>query len=130
MVREHIPKAFNRTERVADLIQQELSTLIRRECDEPSLRFVTIMSVTVSPDLSHAKIYITLLNDDDSQVVHTAMTTLKKSAKHLRYLLAKVIKMRVTPELKFFYDDSLKRGYELTTLINNAIAADEEQHKP
>jgi len=107
-----------RPQKVADLIQRELSDLLRREVRDPRVGMVTITSVDVSPDLSHAKVFFTLLDKE-----HLQETTkgLQRAASFLRSQLSKRISMYTTPALRFAYDESVERGDRLSRLIDSVI---------
>ncbi len=122
-----MPKEYSRTQRVADLIQHELAAIMQREIEDPSLSLVTITAVTVSPDLSIAKILVTQLNK--KQTTEQLIQKLNKLAGFLRYKLAHVIKLRSMPQLKFFYDVSLEKSIHLTSLIDEAVAEDKRKHE-
>ena len=64
-----MPKEFSRTRRVGEQIQRELAQLIREEIKDPRVGMVTINAVDVSRDFSHAKVYITSLEDRDHQAI-------------------------------------------------------------
>ena len=78
---------------------------------------VTLTSVDVSPDLSHAKVFFTILEKQD---LAKTMEGLKRSAGFLRAQLAKRIKLYTTPEIRFVYDESVERGDRLSRLIDAA----------
>lgn len=112
---------FKRTDRIAETIMRELAQIIQREMTEPNLpKFITISAVKVSKDLSHAKVYFTVLNADP---VDTAIA-LNMAAGYLRMLLAKAIKLRVMPQLHFVYDESIEYGKNLSNLINKVNPSD------
>ncbi len=106
-----------RPRKVADLIQRELSDLLRRELRDPRVGMVTITSVDVSPDLSHAKVFFTLL---EGKEIETTTKGLQRAAGYLRSQLAHRIKLYTTPELRFVYDESVERGDRLSQLIDDA----------
>ena len=110
-------RSSGRPRKLGDLIQRELSELIAREMRDPRVGMLTITSVDVSPDLSHAKVFFTLL--DQKQLAET-LSGLKRSAGFLRSQLAKRIKLYTTPELRFEYDESVERGDRLSRLIDAA----------
>ena len=112
-------RGFDRTQRIADLIQKALAQLLLQEMDE-KLRLVTVLSVTVSKDLSYAKVYVSVLLDDDKEIKNI-VTNLNRSAKSIRYHLARMVELRVMPELKFVYDESTARGFRISSLIEDAI---------
>jgi len=107
-----------RPQKVADLIQRELSELIRLEVRDPRVGMLTITSVDVSPDLSHAKVFITLLQKEK---VEDTLLGLQRAAGFLRSQLAHRMKMYTTPELRFVYDESVERGDHLSRLIDSVI---------
>lgn len=78
---------------------------------------LTITSVDVSPDLSHAKVFFTLLEKKD---LSKTQEGLSRSAGFLRSQLARRIKLYTTPELRFVYDESVERGDHLSRLIDAA----------
>ena len=112
-------KGYKRTQRIADLIQTALAEILQREEKELRLgSMVTVTSVDVAHDLSFAKVYVSVLLDEKAK---ETITTLNQSAKYLRYSLAQAVLLRVTPELKFIYDDSAVRGSRISSLINDAL---------
>ncbi|GHC34762.1 30S ribosome-binding factor RbfA [Aidingimonas halophila] len=121
-------REFKRTDRVADQLQKELAVLIQREVKDPRLGMVTISGVTVSRDLGYADIYITLLGENDVERVEENIGVLKRARGFLRSQIARRIKLRHVPELRFHYDESIVRGEELSSLIDEAVASDKTRH--
>ena len=117
-------KEYSRTQRVADQIQKELAQLIQLEMKDPRLGMVTVSVVEVSRDMSFADVYVSFLGVDDQQKIDQSLKVLSQAAGFLRSQLAKAIKLRFTPQLRFFYDNSLRRGAYLSSLIDEAIAKD------
>lgn len=117
-----MPKEFNRTRRVSELIQRELAQLIQQEINDPRLGMVTVSAVKVSRELSTAKVYITLLGNTDQR--QTTLDVLNHAAGFLRRELGHRLRLRLTPALHFVYDESVSRGVELNELINEAVASD------
>ena len=111
-------KKSGRPQKLGDLIQRELSDLVQRELRDPRVGMITITSVDVSPDLSHAKVFYTTL---DPAHVQEAAQGLKRAAGFLRSQLAKRLKLYTTPELRFAYDESVERGDRLSRLIDAAL---------
>ena len=117
-------KEYSRTQRVADQIQKELAQLIQLEMKDPRLGMVTVSVVEVSRDMSFADVYVSFLGVDDQQKIDQSLKVLSQAAGFLRSQLARAIKLRFTPQLRFFYDNSLRRGAYLSSLIDEAIAKD------
>jgi ribosome-binding factor A len=113
-----VKKKSGRPQKLGDLIQRELSDLVQRELRDPRVGMITITSVDVSPDLSHAKVFFTVLQKEH---LEDASTGLRRAAGFLRSQLAKRIKLYTTPELRFVYDESVERGDRLSRLIDSAL---------
>jgi ribosome-binding factor A len=113
-------RRFDRTARVADLIQKALATILSQDMSDSRFGLVTITSVTVSKDLSYAKVYVSVLIDDESKIKEV-VKALNRSAKALRFSLAKEVKLRIMPELKFVFDDATAHGFHISSLIDAAL---------
>lgn len=112
---------FSRSERVAEQVRRDLAVLIRERVKDPRVGMVTILDVELSKDLAHAKVWFDVLQEDTAQDAEDA---LNHAAGYLRRELGRGLKLRVTPNLKFFYDDTQTRGNELSALIDKAVASD------
>ena len=117
-------REFKRTDRVADQLQKELAVLIQREIKDPRLGMVTVSGVEVSRDLGYADVHVTLLGEDTPEQIKENLKVLKQAAGFLRSQIAKRIKLRHVPELRFHYDESVVRGQRLSSLIQDAVASD------
>lgn len=122
-----MPREFKRTDRIADQMQRELSVLIQMEVKDPRLGMVTLSGVKVSPDLSYADVYFTCLKPDvpdEAAYRLEARNILRQAAGFLRSELARLIRLRTMPQLRFHYDESLERSRHLSNLISQARQAD------
>ena len=117
-------REFKRTDRVADQLQKELAVLIQREVKDPRLGMVTVSWVEVSRDLGYADVHITLLGEQDPERIKENLKVLKRAGGFLRSQVARRIKLRHVPELRFHYDESVVRGQHLSSLIEEAVASD------
>ena len=117
---------FSRTQRVGGQLQRELAQIIQQELRDPRLGLVTISAVEMSKDMTHAKVFITLMNPD--QDVNATLKVLKKASGFLRHALGKRILLRVLPELHFVYDSSLDEGMRISALLDE-VAAEREDHE-
>lgn len=95
----------SRPERVADQIRGELASLLAREVHDPGIGFVTLTRVQISPDLSTARVWYTVLGDDQTRA--KSMKALDRAAPFLRRQIGARLRLRRTPELRFIYDDSI-----------------------
>jgi len=118
---------YKRTDRIGDEIQKELSVLIQREMKDPRIGMVTIPAVEVSRDLAHAVVFCTFLGiDEDKKSIAQALKVLDGAQGFLRTQLAKRIRIRTIPKLRFKYDESLTRGRQISSLIDEAVNRDKE----
>ena len=109
-------------ERLEATMQKELSIILRDEVKDPALRMCTVTSVTVTNDLSIAKVYISFMEHEKR-----GMDALERSKGFIRSKLAHVLKIRKCPELHFVVDDSLEYGNHIEELIRKIHKAEEEK---
>lgn len=117
-------KEYSRTQRIGDQMQRELAQMIPREVKDPRLGFVTITAIDVSRDVGHAKVFITLMGENDADKIKLNLDVLNDAAGYLRMLLGKSMKLRSVPQLHFHYDESISRGAHLSALIERAVSED------
>ena len=112
-------RGYDRTRRIADLIQQTLANSLLQEMSDERFQLVTITGVTVTKDLSSAKVYVSVLADDEEKISQT-VAALNRAAGALRFHLAREVALRVMPALKFIYDPSIAHGFHISQLIDTA----------
>lgn len=110
---------YGREERVGAELHRELAVLLRDEVRDPRLNQVTIQEVRVVRDLSHARVFFTLMDRDQAKATEKALA---KAAGFLRHRLGELVNMRTVPQLHFEYDHSLEHGLRLSSLIDKAVA--------
>lgn len=111
----------HRTEKVASSIRQWVAEIIREELSDPRIsRLTSVTRVEVAPDLSSAHLYFSTIGTAGEQ--RTSMAGLQHARKRIQVLVAKRLHTRLTPELIFHEDLSIKRGDETLRLINEAMA--------
>jgi ribosome-binding factor A len=113
-------KDFARTDRIAEQLRRELAELIRLEVKDPRVKKVTLTGVEVTNDHAHAKVFYTSLEGDSAQL----QQGLERASGFLRSQVAHAMKLRITPQLHFVYDESIERGAHLSQLIDQAVASD------
>ena len=122
----HSPRGYKRTDRIADQMQRDLAALVQRELKDPRLGMVTISGVKVSRDLAFADIYVTFMGvDDGEENIAQGLKVLTGASGFLRSSLAKGLKLRVIPNLRFHYDQTVVEGPRMSALINKARLSDE-----
>lgn len=120
-----MPKEFSRTRRVGEQMQRELAQLIQQEIHDPRLGMVTVSAVKVTRDLSLARVYITVLGEDADPA--QSLKVLSGASGFLRHELARRMVIRSVPELRFQFDESVVRGREISSLIDEALAEDRKK---
>lgn len=110
-----------RARKVGEQIQRELSEIMRRELRDPRVGMVTLTAVEMSPDCAHATVYFSCL---EAARAPQAQAGLERAAGFLRSQLARRIKLYVTPQLRFAYDESVARGARLAKLIDSVRTGD------
>ncbi len=107
--------------RINQEVMKELSTLIRTELKDPRIHPMTsIVAVEVAPDLKTAKIYVSVLGDEQAQ--KDTVKGLKSAAPFLRGKLAHTLNLRNTPQLFFTVDQSIEYGVHMSKLIDDVIS--------
>ncbi len=122
-----MPKDFKRSDRIGEMLQRKLALLIRTEVKDPRISgLLTITDVKVSPDFAYAKVFVTQLGSE-GQEMPEVIRYLNEAAPFLRKLIGKEVKLRIIPEIKFVYDDSIAYGNRLSALINDAISKENKE---
>ncbi len=119
-------KEFGRADRVSQQIQREIAMILQREIKDPRVGMVTVSDVELTRDLQHAKIFVTFfLNEEDD--VEAGVKVLNDASGYIRTLLGKAMKLRVVPEIRFFYDKTLVEGMRISNLVTNTIREDQRR---
>lgn len=116
-------RSSHRIERVNETIKEILSELLLVQIKDPRVGMVTITSVRISSDLSTAKVYYTVMGDEDRRI--DTERGLKSAKNFMRKFVADELKLRSAPDLRFEYDDSLDRAMR----IEKALKDDSLQRK-
>ena len=105
-----------RMERLDELIRQEIARLIAEELQDPRVGFVTVMDARVSPDLRHARVFVSVLGDENDK--REAVAALQGAAGFLRGRLGSLLEMKYLPELRFELDRSLERAARIGEILD------------
>jgi ribosome-binding factor A len=117
-----------RSDQLGEVINHEMSDLIRTRMKDPRIGFASITDVEVSADLRHAKIYVSVLGTEQEQ--RDTLAGLNHAAGFLRHELAQRLTIRFTPEISFRLDKSIERGVELISLINKVTGNKRAEGEP
>ncbi len=110
-------KRVNRSDRFNAELQKEIYEIISRKLKNPLVtEMFSIVSVDVSRDLSHAKVFVSVYSKDQDKKNQT-FEAIKADAKKIRFELARVVRARTVPELHFFMDTSMEYGDKMERLF-------------
>ncbi len=121
-----VPRS-RRMERLDELIRQEIARLISEEVKDPRVGFVTVMDARVSPDLRHARVYVSVLGDEGEK--RQGVNALQRAGGFLRGRLGRVLEMKYLPELRFELDRSLERASRIEEILDRVRPADDSRDK-
>jgi len=116
-----MPREFSRSQRMAEQVRRDLAEIVRDELKDPRMGFLSFTAVKLSRDLSDAVVYCSVMEADKRK---ETIETLNRAAGFLRTRLAKIIRARTVPSLKFINDDSVERGSAMDDLIRKAVNSD------
>ena len=104
-----------RMRRVDEAVREVLSEAITVEIKDPRVGFVTVTAVDTSPDLRHARVYVSVLGDDKQRKL--SLAGLRSAHGYLQRRVASELRLKNTPTLDFIYDDTLDRVERVTKLL-------------
>jgi ribosome-binding factor A len=113
-----------RQKRVAELVRHEIAALLQKGVKDPRVGFVSVMDVEMSPDLRYADVYVSLFGDDSEK--KGSMAGLKHSAGWIRREIGHRIRLRFTPEVRFFEDTTLDKAYQIEAVIEKIHEENEQ----
>ncbi len=111
-------KSTSRTRRVAEQMRRELAALILQEVKDPRVKLVSLSGAEVSRDLSHAKVFVSVLGDENA--AKEALAGLEHAAGFLRRELGHRMRLRTIPQLHFIHDTSMEQGAHINELLAKA----------
>jgi len=121
---------------MAEQLRRELAEIVRDEIKDPRLGFVSFTEVRMSRDLSHAVIYCSVFNagqhdpgQDSQKLRNESIEILNRAVGFIRKEIARRIRARIVPTLKFVIDESVSRGAAMDDLISEALKSDKRSDK-
>ena len=117
-------REFERTQRVSHFLHEELARLLQTTVRDPRVQQVNLTGVEVSRDLSHARVFFTLMSDVSEAEQSEISGVLSKVSGFLRSELAKISSMRTVPRISFRFDESVGRGRDMESLLREVRRAD------
>jgi ribosome-binding factor A len=114
--------APGRMRRVDEAVRAVLSDAIARDLQDPRVGFVTVTGVKTSPDLRHARVYVSVLGDE--RIRAASLEGLRSAHGFLQGVIASELTLKHTPMLTFEYDESVDRGMRVTELLDQVDPGD------
>jgi ribosome-binding factor A len=105
-----------RIRRVNEAMRAVLSDAIATDIKDPRVGFVTVTGVKTSPDLRHARVYVSVLGDEPTR--EGSLQGLRYAHGFLQHRLASELRLKHTPTLTFDYDDTVDRGMRISQLLD------------
>jgi ribosome-binding factor A len=102
--------------RVDEAVREVLSDVLTHELKDPRVGFVTVTDVKTSPDLSHARVYVSVLGD--AEAVSASLEGLRSAQGFLQGRIGGELRLKHTPTLTFFHDDTAERAQRLERLMD------------
>src|SRR5688572_10098471 len=112
-----------RTDRVDELLRQEISDLLAREIADPAVGFVTVTDVETTPDLRHARVWVSVIGHPDDRVA--SIRALQHAMPFIRAQLGKRLRIKRIPEFAVRLDESVERGSRVLQLLDSIEAGTE-----
>ncbi len=106
-----------RTDRVAEMLRGELAVIIRREMRDPRVALATVAGVTVSRDLAHAEVRVSVLGSDAER--EAGVAAMVRARGFIRSLLARRVRLRTVPELEFKLDRGAEHSQKISDLLED-----------
>jgi len=107
--------AGSRMRRVDEAVRAVLSDAITQDLKDPRVGFVTVTAVKTSPDLRHARVYVSVLGDAAAR--EASLTGLESAHGYLQRRVASELRLKHTPALAFEYDETVERGMRINALL-------------
>lgn len=114
--------ASDRMRRVDEAVRQVLSDAVTQHLKDPRIGFVTVTAVKTSPDLRHARVYVSVLGDPDEK--EASLQGLTSAHGFLQRQVATELRLKHTPTLDFELDETAERASRLTELIDRETGGD------
>ncbi len=109
-----------RTDRIDQLLREEISALLAKEIADPRIGFVTVTDVETAPDLRHARVWVSVIGTDEQRT--TALQALGRAMPFIRHELGTRLRIKRIPELHVELDDTAERGTRVLQLLSELEA--------
>jgi ribosome-binding factor A len=114
-----------RMRRINEVLREVVGAAISTDLSDPRIGFTTVTSVETSPDLRHAKVYVSVLGGDEAR--EATLAGLRSSHGVIQARIAAETRMKRTPTLTFHYDETVEQGMRISHLLEDGPAAGGEK---
>jgi ribosome-binding factor A len=114
----------DRMRRVDEAVRQVIGDAVAQDLKDPRVGFVTVTDVKTSPDLRHARVYVSVLGD--RKVRRASLDGLASAHGYLQRRVSSELRLKHTPELEFILDETTERAFRLERLIDREVGTDQE----
>ncbi len=119
-----------RPRRVGDLLLREIAGILHKDIKDPRLALVTLTGVEMSADLKVARVFYTVLSEgQEAAARQEAQKGLKSASPFIRRGVARSLRLRTVPEIRFVHDDSIERGFRLLEILKGVQHDSEEPNR-
>ena len=115
------------SEKVGSLIKEELGSLFQRNFSMADYGFLTVTEVLMSPDLKVAKVYVSIFGDEERKNKSFAKLEAQKAS--IRSMLGHAVRLRFTPEIIFYLDETLDRAMKLENIFHKIHENDSKKEE-
>ncbi len=113
---------YKRSQRVSDLIREEIADIIMYRLKDPRIGFITVTGVDMTADLKLAKVFVSILKEDERELT---LDILNSAKPFMRSVLSKRLRMKFIPNIEFRLDTSIEYGYKIDRLLKEIKDKDE-----
>lgn len=111
-----------RKQKINSLMKEIIGDALIKEVKDPRIGFVSVSKVEISSDYSYADVWVSVLGDEKD--LKKSLQGLEASSKYIQFIVGRELPLRVTPHLRFKYDESIANGCEMVDVIDEAVKKD------
>ena len=119
-----MPHGFRRADRVDELLKQEIARVVRVEVKDPRVGFATVMDVSSSRDLRHARVYVSVMGTEEEK--QATMDALRGASGFIRARIGEALTLKRLPDLRFELDRTLEHASRIEAILDDAPSPDDE----
>ncbi len=105
-----------RTDRIDELLRQEIGQALARDLADPAIGFATVTDVETTPDLSHAQVHVSVIGQQAERAA--TLAALQRAMPHIRHELGRTLHLRRIPEFHVRLDDTMERGTRVLRILD------------